>query len=192
MTILWFTLVALMIAAYVIFDGFDIGCGILHLLIAKTNEERRMVLQSIGPVWDGNEVWLLAGGGTLFFAFPAVYAASFSGFYLPLHMVLWLLISRAVGIEFRHHLHNQVWRDFFDGLFSVASMLLAIFFGAALGNVIRGVPLNAEGTFFEPLWTNWLVGPTPGILDWYTVLAGLVAFVALTIHGANYMVLKTE
>lgn len=192
MTTVWFILVALMIAAYVVLDGFDIGCGVLHLLIARTDGERRTVLSTIGPVWDGNEVWLLAAGGTLFFAFPAVYAASFSGFYLPLNMVLWLLIGRAIGIEFRHHLENQVWRDFFDGLFCFASALLAIFFGAALGNVIRGVPLKADGTFFEPLWTNWRVGPAPGILDWYTVLAGMIALVALTIHGANYVVMKTE
>jgi len=192
MTTLWFALVALMIAGYVIFDGFDIGCGILHLFLGKTNNERRMLLRTIGPVWDGNEVWLIAGGGTLFFAFPSVYAASFSGFYLPLNMVLWLLISRAIGIEFRMHLDNQVWRDFFDGLFSIASMLLAIFFGAALGNVIRGVPLNADQTFFEPLWTNWRPGANPGILDWYTVLAALVAFVSLSIHGATYIITKTE
>src|ERR1700686_2388646 len=115
MQTLWYILVALMLTAYVVLDGFDLGAGALHLVAARNDEERRMLLRTIGPVWDGNEVWLLAGGGTLFFAFPSVYAASFSGFYLPLNMVLWLLISRAVGIEFRMHLDNQVWRDFFDG-----------------------------------------------------------------------------
>jgi cytochrome d ubiquinol oxidase subunit II len=181
-----------MLVAYVILDGFDLGAGILHLFVARTNDERRMVLRAIGPVWDGNEVWLLAGGGTLFFAFPLLYASSFSGFYLPLNMVLWLLILRGIGIEFRMHLDNAVWREFFDGLFSIGSLLLAIFFGAALGNVIRGVPLRADHYFFEPLWTNFRTGPDAGVLDWYTVMTGVVALVALTIHGAHYVALKTE
>ena len=107
-------------------------------------------------------------------------------------MVLWLLIGRAIGIEFRMHLANDVWRDFFDAIFSISSVLLAIFFGAALGNVIRGVPLDADHAFFEPMWTDWRAGINPGILDWYTILTGVVALVALTIHGANYLVMKTE
>ena len=192
MPTVWFVLVAFMLAAYVVLDGFDLGAGILHLFVARTNEERRMVLRAIGPVWDGNEVWLIAGGGTLFFAFPLLYASSFSGFYLPLNMVLWLLILRGIGIEFRMHLDNQVWRDFFDGLFSIGSLLLAIFFGAALGNVIRGVPFQPDHSFFEPLWTNFRPGANAGVLDWYTVLAGAVALIALTVHGANYLALKTE
>ena len=192
MATLWFVLVAFMLGAYVVLDGFDLGAGILHLFVARTNEERRMVLRAIGPVWDGNEVWLLAGGGTIFFAFPLLYASSFSGFYLPLNMVLWLLILRGIGIEFRMHLDNQVWRDFFDGLFSIGSLLLTIFFGAALGNVIRGVPFQPDHFFFEPLWTNFRPGADVGVLDWYTVLAGAVALIALTVHGANYLALKTE
>jgi cytochrome d ubiquinol oxidase subunit II len=151
-----------------------------------------MVLRAIGPVWDGNEVWLLAAGGTLYFAFPLLYASSFSGFYLPLMMVLWLLMLRGIGIELRAHMDNPVWRGFFDVVFSLSSVLLAIFFGAALGNVIRGVPLNADGYFFEPLWTNFRVGANPGILDWYTVMAGVVALVTLTAHGALYVTLKTD
>ena len=128
----------------------------------------------------------------MFFAFPLLYASSFSGFYLPLNMVLWLLILRGVGIEFRMHLDNQVWRDFFDGLFSLGSLLLAIFFGAALGNVIRGVPLGPDHYFFEPLWTDFQPGPNAGVLDWYTVLAGVLSLAALTIHGAAYLALKTS
>src|SRR5256886_3153708 len=181
-----------MIVGYVVLDGFDLGAGILHLFIAKTDQERQLVIRTIGPVWDGNEVWLIAGGGTLYFAFPLLYASGFSGFYLPLMIVLWLLILRAIGIEFRIHLASPVWRDFFDGLFAISSILLAIFFGTALGNVIRGVPLQKDGYFFEPLWTNWRVGPEPGILDWYTVIAGVLALIALTIHGANYVAVKTE
>lgn len=192
MLFVWFWLVAIMIAGYVVLDGFDLGAGVLHLFIARTEQERRTVLRTIGPVWDGNEVWLLASGGTLYFAFPWLYAAGFSGFYLPLMIVLWLLILRGIGIELRNHLDSPVWRSFFDGCFALSSLLLTIFYGAALGNVIRGVPLEQDGYFFLPLWTNWRVGPEPGILDWYTVIAGVVALVALTVHGANYVALKTS
>src|ERR1700760_539101 len=130
METIWFVLVAVMVAMYVLLDGFDLGAGAIHFLVAKTREERRQVLSSIGPVWDGNEVWLLAAGGTLYFAFPALYASSFSGFYLPLMMVLWLLMLRAIGIEFRSHIDHGVWQAFLDGVFCLASTLLAIFFGA--------------------------------------------------------------
>jgi cytochrome d ubiquinol oxidase subunit II len=192
MATLWFMIVAVMVAAYVLLDGFDIGTGAVHLVIAKSDEERRMILRAIGPVWDGNEVWLLAAGGTLYFAFPLLYASSFSGFYLPLMMVLWLLMLRAIGIEFRSHLQTPIWQSFFDAIFGFASILLAIFFGAALGNVVRGVPLNADGYFFEPLWTNWRVGAQNGILDWYTVMCGVNALVTLIIHGSLYLANKTE
>src|ERR1700736_1045358 len=117
METIWFCLIAIMIAIYVLLDGFDIGAGAIHLFVAKTDQERRQVLASIGPVWDGNEVWLLAAGGTLYFAFPTLYASAFSGFYLPLMMVLWLLILRRIGIEFRTHVDNPVWQGFFDVVF---------------------------------------------------------------------------
>jgi cytochrome d ubiquinol oxidase subunit II len=187
----WFWLVAIMITGYVVLDGFDLGAGVLHFLIARTDQERRTVIRTIGPVWDGNEVWLLAGGGTLYFAFPLLYASGFSGFYLPLMIVLWLLILRGIGVELRLHLESPVWRGFFDGCFALSSLLLIVFYGAALGNVIRGVPLQKDHYFFLPLWTNWNVGPQPGVLDWYTVIAGLVALVALTVHGAHYVAVKT-
>lgn len=192
MASLWFWIVAVMVTVYVVLDGFDLGAGVIYLLAAKTNEERRRVLRSIGPVWDGNEVWLLAAGGTLYFAFPQLYASSFSGFYLPLMMVLWLLMLRAIGIEFRVHIDNSVWQDFFDVVFAASSLLLCIFLGAALGNVVRGVPLDATGYFFEPLWTNFKLGPQTGILDWYTVLIGVMALVTLTAHGSHYVALKTD
>jgi cytochrome bd ubiquinol oxidase subunit II len=192
MATVWFMIVAVMVAVYVLLDGFDLGAGAVHLFIARTDEERRTVIRAIGPVWDGNEVWLLAAGGTLYFAFPLLYASSFSGFYLPLMMVLWLLMLRAIGIEFRAHIQEQVWKGFFDAIFGVSSILLAIFFGAALGNVVRGVPLNAEGYFFEPLWTNWRVGAQNGILDWYTVMCGVVALVTLVVHGSLYLANKTR
>ena len=190
MGFVWFWIVAVMIAVYVVLDGFDLGVGILSAFLARTEEDRRTLIRSIGPVWDGNEVWLLAGGGTLYFAFPLLYASSFSGFYLPLMIVLWLLIARGASIELRMHIDHPVWRAFFDGLFFAASALLAIFFGAALANVIRGVPLGADGYFFLPLWTNWRTGAQPGILDWYTVIGGVVALVALAAHGALWLVLK--
>jgi cytochrome bd ubiquinol oxidase subunit II len=192
MLFIWFWLVAVMITAYVVLDGFDLGAGVLHLIIARSDQERRMVIRTIGPVWDGNEVWLIAGGGTLYFAFPLLYASGFSGFYLPLMIVLWLLILRGLGVELRMHLESTVWRGLFDGCFAFSSLLLTIFFGAALGNVVRGVPLQKDGYFFLPLWTNWRPGPNPGILDWYTVITGVVALVALTLHGAHYVAVKTS
>src|ERR1035438_9387034 len=192
MGFIWFWLVAVMIVGYVVLDGFDLGVGVLHLFLVRTEDERRATLSSIGPVWDGNEVWLLAGGGTLYFAFPLLYASAFSGFYLPLMIVLWLLVLRGVSLELRNHIDVGVWRALLDGVFGLSSALLTIFFGAALANVIRGVPLQADGYFFLPLWTNWKPGVSPGILDWYTVIGGLVAMVALTMHGALWLTIKVS
>ena len=192
MATFWFIVVALMLVAYVVFDGFDLGAGIVQLFVARNSRERSLIARSVGPVWDGNEVWLLAAGGTLYFAFPLLYASSFSGFYLPLMMVLWLLMMRGIGLEFRHHIRSGLWETFFDWMFGVASLLLAVFYGAALGNVIRGVPLRPDGYFFEPLWTTFTVTPEAGILDWYTVLAGVVALVTLGVHGAHWVAMKTS
>lgn len=189
---IWFCLVALMIAVYVLLDGFDLGAGAIHLLVAKTDEERKQVFASIGPVWDGNEVWLVAAGGTLYFAFPALYASGFSGFYLPLMMVLWLLILRGASIEFRSHIKSAVWNPLWDFLFCASSLLLAVFFGAALANVVRGVPLDASGYFFEPLWTDFRLGEETGILDWYTILVGVLALLALVMHGGLWVQMKTR
>jgi cytochrome d ubiquinol oxidase subunit II len=191
METLWFCLVAIMIAGYVVLDGFDIGAGIVHLLVARSDAEKRTVIASIGPVWDGNEVWLLAGGGTLYFAFPALYASSFSGFYLPLMVVLWLLIVRGISIEFRNHVHSPLWPPIWDAGFSGASLLLAIFFGAALGNVVRGVPIDDSGYFFLPLWSDFRASSVGGILDWYTILTGVAALLALTMHGALWVAMKS-
>jgi cytochrome d ubiquinol oxidase subunit II len=190
MGFIWFWLVAVMIVGYVVLDGFDLGVGVLHLFLVRSESERRATMASIGPVWDGNEVWLLAGGGTLYFAFPLLYASAFSGFYLPLMIVLWLLILRGVSVELRNHTDLGMWTALLDALFGLASTLLIIFFGAALANVVRGVPLQPDGYFFLPLWTNWQPGVSPGILDWYTVIGGLVALAALTLHGALWLTIK--
>jgi cytochrome d ubiquinol oxidase subunit II len=193
METLWFVLVAAMLAMYVFLDGFDLGAGAIHPFVAGSDTEKRLLYRAIGPVWDGNEVWLLAAGGTLFFTFPPVYAAGFSGFYLPLMIVLWLLMFRGLALELRSHVDHSVWFGLWDGAFFVGSSLLAVFFGAALGNVVRGVPLNQQGYFFEPLWTDFNpMSATPGVLDWYTVLVGLLALSALVVHGAHYVALKTE
>jgi cytochrome bd ubiquinol oxidase subunit II len=193
MDTIWFVFVAFMIAMYVLLDGFDLGAGAVHLFAAKDERERRTIIRSIGPVWDGNEVWLIAAGGTLFFAFPKLYASGFSGFYLPLIMVLWMLMIRGLSIELRGHFADPMWAAFWDVMFFVGSTLLAIFFGAALGNVVRGVPLNEDGYFFQPLWTDFSpFSQTPGILDWYTILVGVLALSTLVVHGSNWISLKTE
>jgi cytochrome bd ubiquinol oxidase subunit II len=189
---LWFCIVAMMLTVYVVLDGFDLGVGIVHLFVGRNEAERATVMRAIGPVWDGNEVWILAAGGTLYFAFPALYASSFSGFYLPLMMVLWLLILRGISLEFRRHVGASMWASFWDGVLFLASLLLAVFYGAALGNVVRGVPLDNQGQFFEALWTNFRPAGIAGILDWYTILVGVAALLALTIHGALWVALKTD
>ena len=192
MQTLWFILVGFMLTMYVVLDGFDLGAGVIHPFAAKNDYERQLILRAIGPVWDGNEVWLIAAGGTLFFTFPLLYASSFSGFYLPLIIVLWLLMLRGVSIELRSLFANPVWNTFWDGLFFIGSALLAIFYGAAMGNVIRGVPLDKSGNFFEALWTDFNpFSSNPGILDWYTILIGLMALAVLTTHGATYVAVKT-
>ena len=188
----WFVAIAFVFAVYFILDGFDFGTGIIYLYVARTDAERRLALKAIGPVWNGNEVWLLAGGGLLFFAFPKAYASGFSGFYLALILVLWLLMLRGLAIELRSHLDHPLWRPIWDVTFSIASLLLAIVFGTTIGNLVRGVPLNAEGYFFTPFWTSFLPGPEPGILDLYTVLKGVLGAAILTVHGATYIAMKTE
>ena len=158
----WFVIVSGMLAAYAVLDGFDFGVGAIHRIVARTDEERRTVLAAIGPIWDGNEVWLIAAGGVLFMAFPKVYATAFSGFYMALMIVLWLLILRGVAIEFRSHQDHPLWREFWDTVFSLASALLAVVFGTTLGNLIRGVPLGEEGLRGMPLFTNFLHRPRAG------------------------------
>ena len=188
----WLFLISLMLCAYVVLDGFDIGTGILHLFVAKTNGERELFIRSVGPIWDGNEVWLVALGGSLLLTFPSLLARAFSGFYLPLIIVLWLLTFRALGIELRHHVKHPMWEKLWDVAFAGSSILLAIFFGAALGNVVRGVTMDEKGVFFAPLWTNFRVGPEAGILDWYTILVAALAVSALAFHGLLWILWRVE
>lgn len=189
---LWFWLVSVMVAIYAVMDGFDFGAGALHLFVAKGDQERRQVLAAIGPWWDGNEVWLLAGGGAMFLAFPKLLASGFSGFYLAIFLVLWCLVLRGIGIEFRSHVQDGIWRAFWDAVFAISSILMPILLGAALGNVVRGVPLDASGYFNIPLFTDFSTHNPVGILDWYTVLMGVFALVTLAAHGAAFLAWKTD
>ena len=203
MELFWYIVLVTMLAVYVILDGYDFGAGIIHLFFAKTEKDKKAITNAIGPFWDANEVWLIAAGGVLFFAFPTLYASSFSGFYLPLIMILWLLIFRAIGLELRGQIHNSMWETIWDKAFGIASLLLALFFGVALGNIVRGVNLGivTEGVstheahyFFLPLW-NPTFSPQAehlGILDWFTVLLGIIGVVSLAIHGANWIIFKTN
>jgi cytochrome d ubiquinol oxidase subunit II len=192
MTELWFGIVCVMLTMFVVMDGFDLGAGALHLVVARSDDERRRVLAAIGPHWDANEVWLIATGGALFLAFPQVLASGLSGFYLAIFLVLWCLVLRGVAIEFRSHVAAPMWRAFWDVTFSVASILLCIFFGCALGNLLRGLPLDQSGWFGLTLFTNFTTRMPVGILDWYTVLTGMYALLALIMHGGAFLCWKSE
>jgi cytochrome bd ubiquinol oxidase subunit II len=192
MASLWFWIVAAMIVAYLVLDGFDLGAGAIYLIAARTNDERRRLLRAIGPVWDGNELWLIAIGATLYFAFPRLYAASFGGFCMLLTVVLGLLVIRGIGAELRRHIGAAQWQAFFDVVFCVSSILLIVSFGVMMGNVVRGVPLDSNGYFSLPLWTNFKLSSAVGIFDWYTVLIGALALITFTAHGAYYIALKTD
>jgi cytochrome d ubiquinol oxidase subunit II len=189
---LWFAIASLMLVTYVVLDGFDFGAGALHFVVARTDAERRQLLGAIGPFWDGNEVWLLATGGVLFLAFPRVLASGLSGFYLAIFLVLWALILRGIAIEFRSHVGNPLWRTAWDAVFGVASTLLPVLFGTALGNLVRGLPIGEDGWFSLTLFTNFSPRGPVAILDWYTVSAGLFALLALTGHGAAFLAWKTD
>ena len=188
---LWFALLSFMLTLFVVLDGWDIGAGVLHLIVAKTDRERRQVIAAIGPLWSWHEVWLVAAGGTFVLAFPELMAVSFSGFYLALWMVLWSFVLRGISIEVGGHVHDSLWRSAWDFVFAMSNLLLAILFGAALGNVIRGVPLDASGEFSMSLFTDFTARGRVGILDWYTLSVAIFATVLLAAHGATYLRLKT-
>ena len=178
----WFILVGVLLSGYAILDGFDLGVGALHLF-TKGDHDRRIMLNSIGPVWDGNEVWLVTGGGALFAAFPDVYATSFSGFYLAFILLLVALIFRAVAIEFRSKRPGERWRKIWDRSFSISSIVSSLLIGVALGNIILGIPLTAEGEY---------MGGLLGLLRPYPLFVGLTTVALFAMHGAIYVVMKTE
>src|ERR1700722_11447349 len=189
---LWFWLIAAMIAIYLVLDGFDFGAGAIYLIAAKTKEERRRAMRAIGPVWDGDEVWLIAAVYGLWFAFPRVYAAVASGFCLPLLIALGLLILHSFAVGVRPHVDSPSGGEFFDVVLTVCSIVLILFIGVGLGNFIRGVPLDASGRFSLPFWTDFKLSSQVGMLDWYTVLIAGLALVTFTAHGSYYMALKTD
>ncbi|RLD82943.1 MAG: cytochrome d ubiquinol oxidase subunit II [Bacteroidetes bacterium] len=203
MEIIWAVILVMMLTIFIVMDGADFGAGIIHLFFAKTEKDKKSIINAIGPFWDGNEVWLIAGGGVLFLAFPTLYASSFSGFYLPLIMVLWLLIFRGIGLELRNLVDHNIWKTIWDKAFGISSLLLALFFGAALGNVVRGVNLGGIENgiakyesiyFFTPLWNENFspINEHQGVLDWFTVIIGVIAIVALAIQGATWIIFKTN
>jgi cytochrome d ubiquinol oxidase subunit II len=183
MTTAWFVFLAAMISIYVVLDGFDLGSGALHLRLARDETEREEVTGAIGPIWNGNEVWLIASGGVLFLAFPAAYAAAFSGLYFGLILVLWLLAGRGLALELRRQLAHPLWHTACDTVWCVSSAALAFVFGVALGNVVRGVPLGPDGSFHLELFE---------ILSWYAVLVGVFGLAALAHHGAAFLSFRTH
>ena len=187
----WFAIVCLAVTLFAVLDGWNIGAGALHLIAGRTGAERREIVAALGPMWSWHEVWLLAFGGTFLLAFPAVMAAAFAGFYLALWLVLWSFILRGISLEVGGHLDDPLWHTWWDFVFAVSSVVLAVLFGAALGNVIRGVPLDATGKFTMSFFTHFGVRGRVGILDWYTVSVAVFTTVLLAAHGAAYLRLKT-
>ena len=183
LNVIWYLLFIIIIAGYVIMDGFDLGVGILHPFAAKNDRERRVMLNSIGPVWDGNEVWLVLGGGVLFAAFPLVYASLFSGLYTAMMLILLVLILRTVAIEFRSKRPSLRWRTTWDWVFCGASFGIALLLGVAIGNIIIGLPLDAQGNIFLAL---------TDLLSPYALLVGVTTVFMLATHGAIYLSMKAE
>ncbi len=179
---IWFFLVGILLTGYAILDGFDLGVGALHLFVKK-DIDRRVMLNSIGPVWDGNEVWLVTGGGALFAAFPHVYASALSALYIPIMLVLFMIIFRAVAIEFRSKLENPIWRQSWDIAFSISSILIALLFGVAIGNVINGLPVGAD----KEIHISFIK-----LLNPYSLLVGITTIALFMMHGSIYAVMKTE
>jgi len=188
----WYAVVSFMLIIYIVLDGRNFGAGMLQWLVARTPEERRQVIAAIGPLWTWHEVWLLGFGGTLIAIFPRLMASAFAGYYLALFLILWCLILRGVSIEVGGHINDRLWQGYWDFNFVLSNLLLAILFGAAAGNVARGVPLNADGNFSMAFFTDFNVRGHVGLLDWYTVSIAILAAVMLAAHGATYLTLKTE
>jgi cytochrome d ubiquinol oxidase subunit II len=188
----WYAIVSLMLIIYVALDGRNFGAGMLHWFVARTPEERRQVIAAIGPLWLWHEVWLVAFGGTFVAVFPRIMASAFAGYYLALFLILWCLILRGISLEVGGHIDDRLWQGFWEFVFVFSSFLLAILFGAAGGNVVRGVPLDAQGNFSMAFFTNFSVHGYVGLLDWFTVSIAIFAAVLLAAHGGTYLALKTQ
>lgn len=188
----WFALVSSLLVAYVVLDGFDLGAGGLHRWVARTDAERREVISAIGPFWDGNEVFLLAAGGTMFVAFSKVIAAALSGLYLGVMIILWVMLLRGIAIEFRSLLRDSMWRSFWDTIFQSASAALALLLGVALGNLLRGFPLQTDGYFAMELLSFQSPRLGLGVVDLYTLSTGVFSLLVLLMHGARFLVLRTD
>ncbi|HEX5108681.1 MAG TPA: cytochrome d ubiquinol oxidase subunit II [Vicinamibacterales bacterium] len=188
---LWFGLATFTLTMFAVLDGWNIGAGIVHFLVGRTTGERREVVAAIGPSWSWHEVWLIAFGGTLLLAFPRVLAVAFSGFYLALWFLLWSFVLRGMSIELGGHIADRMWQRFWDFVFTASSLLLALLLGAALGNVLRGVPIDASGEFSMPLFTDFDVRGEVGLLDWYTIAVALYSALIVAAHGATYLRLRT-
>jgi cytochrome d ubiquinol oxidase subunit II len=188
---IWFAILVFLLAGFAIFGGWDIGAGAVALLVAKSDPERRAVVAAIGPLWIWNETWLVAAGGTMLLAFPAVLAAAFSGFYLALFLLLWGFIGRGIALELAGHSNDPMWRKFWDFAFGSSSVLLAICLGAAFGNVVRGVGIGEQAEFSLPFFTDFSARGIVGIFDWYTLLAAVFTLACLSAHGAAYLATKT-
>lgn len=182
LNIIWFVLIIVLLIGYAVLDGFVLGVGTIYLSV-KGDKERRILLRSIGPFWNGNEVWLVAGGGALFAAFPVVYASLFSGFYIPLILLLFSIIFRAIAIEFRNKEDSKLWKSFWDISLSVASILILLLFGVAVGNLIIGLPIADDGYFRINVFE--LFTPFP-------ILVGLLSVFFFAMHGSIYAAMKTE
>ena len=189
---IWFAIFCAMLAVYAVMDGWNIGCGIVQFLAARTPAERRQVIAAIGPLWTWHEVWLVAAGGVLFVAFPSVLAVALPGFYLAVFVLLWCMVGRGLSLEFGGHLDDSMWRTFWDVAFAVVNLLIAVLLGAALGNLLRGLPIGPSGKFSMAFFTDFTTRGEVGILDWYTIAVAVFTVVCLAAHGASYLVWRTE
>ena len=188
----WFAILCLTLAMYAVLDGWNIGSGVIQFLVARTPAERRLVVSAIGPLWTWHEVWLVASGGILFVAFPTVLAAALPGFYLAIFVLLWCLLGRGLSLEFGGHIDDALWRTFWDVAFAVTNVLIAVLLGAALGNLLRGLPIGPTGRFSMALFTDFRTVGEVGILDWYTLSVAAFTVICLGAHGASYLVWRTE
>jgi cytochrome d ubiquinol oxidase subunit II len=188
----WYCIAWMVLGVYAVLDGRNFGAAAVRPIVASIADERRQVLDAIGPLWSWHEVWLLAAGGVLLLAFPTLLATGFAGYYLALFIVLWLLVLRGIALEVGAHIPHPLWQGFWNFVLVGSSALLALLLGVALGSLVRGVPLDARGEFTLPLFTNFGVRGQVGLLDWYTLSTGVLALVVLAAHGATYLMLKTS